>query len=162
MARAAHPPRRGDAGVTLIELLVVLVVVGVLAGAAALTVGQPGQRRDAAQEAALLAARLDIAAERAVIDGRTARMDWREDGYAFAQWDGSDWRPHAVQALADHHVLANGVILRRDPGARAGAFRITSALDGGGEDAAVFELATEGGTLEVRFDGFSASAETLP
>ena len=30
------------------------------------------------------------------------------------------------------------------------------------EDAAVFELATEGGTLEVRFDGFSASAETLP
>ena len=53
MARAAHPPRPGDAGVTLIELLVVLVVIGVLAGAAALTVGQPGQRRDAAQEAAL-------------------------------------------------------------------------------------------------------------
>ncbi len=155
------PPRLTgpDAGVTLLEMLIVLVMIGVLTGIATLSIRDGTRARDTAQEAALLAARLDLAAEQSLIFGRYGALDWSQDGYRFTEWDGEEWRPHSSALLAASHSLEPGLRLQGDEGARSGSLRILPDLGPPSGGIATLRIAAAGPGIAVRFDGASARVE---
>jgi general secretion pathway protein H len=148
-----------DAGVTLLEMLIVLVMIGVLTGIATLSFRDGTRMRDTAQEAALLAARLDLAAEQSLIFGRYSALDWSQDSYRFTEWDGTDWRPHASARLAASHSLEPGLRLRGEAGAQSGSLRIRPDLGPPSGGVATLRIAAAGSGVAVRFDGASAIVE---
>lgn len=129
-----------DAGMTLVEIVVALTIVGVMAGIAVLSVGAADRGAGAETEARRLAARIALAADRALIDGQAINLMWDERGYRF---DESGVR----------HELASG--LRLAGPTPAGAIAIHN---GSGAGLASFTL--EGGDVawRVDFDGLNASA----
>ncbi|WP_422825327.1 prepilin-type N-terminal cleavage/methylation domain-containing protein [Thalassococcus sp. BH17M4-6] len=155
-------PRDGEAGVTLLETLIVLVVIGVLAGGAALSLRATGDARDARQEAALLAARLDIAVEHALIAGTPARLDWDGAGYVFESWDGSDWHSHTAAPLGQRHDLQGGLRLIAADGTPRGVVPLRSDGLPAGDGPLVLRIATGDEQVDLRFDGLSAQMEDRP
>ena len=93
--------RQGEAGVTLMEILIVLAILGVMTGVAALSLPSATRTATLRQEADLLAARLGLAAEKSQVSGRPSRFDWSATGYAFREWDGTDWTVHRDAVLAE-------------------------------------------------------------
>lgn len=85
-------------GFTLMELLVVMVLIGVVAGLASLSIGD-GAERQLRSEAERLAATLRLARDELLITGESDRaLGLRRDGYSFLQLmilDDStrEWRP---------------------------------------------------------------------
>lgn len=77
-ARHTHPK---PAGFTLVEVMVVLFVIGLVAGAVALSL--PPSRTSLGDEAARLAARLSRASEESVLRGEAVGLRIDRDGYAF-------------------------------------------------------------------------------
>lgn len=144
-AVAARVPAGCDAGLTLVEVLVSLVIVGVLSGATALTLGPRGAGA-AEGEARRLAARLGLGADTALVSGRPLMFVWDVNGYGFLDWGGtpSDWRPSTATRLA-RRDLAAGVTL-------AGEGRLV--LDPGGTGApGMWRIAAAGEVWAVSFDG---------
>lgn len=90
--------RRGQIGFTLMELLVVLILVGVVASLATLSVGDGGERELRA-ETERLATVLRLARDELLITGESERaLGLRQDGYSFLELvildDASrEWRP---------------------------------------------------------------------
>lgn len=132
--------KESDAGMTLVEIVVALAIVGVMAGIAVLSVGAADRGAGPETEARRLAARIALAADRALIEGQTINLIWDERGYRF---DESGIR----------HELASG--LRMAGPTPAGAIAIR---DGSGSGLAFFML--EGGDVawRVDFDGLNAFA----
>jgi general secretion pathway protein H len=152
--------RDPEAGVTLVEMLVVLALMGVLAGTAALGLGALSRGADPRAEAALLAARMRLASEEAVLAGRPAALLWEEGGYRFASLADGAWAPHPRPALSQPRTLPEGLRLRAEGEARA--FAITpAALPAGGEP---LRLGLEGRreAVTVLWDGASAQVEAAP
>lgn len=151
--------RSKDSGVTLIEVLVVLALIGVSAGIVTYALPSGGQSRTLDQEAALLAARLNLAAERSLIGGDQHRLDWTASGYTFATWRDGGWDEPSGAPLDQEHTLARGAILTDANGARQGMLRITPDLLPASEG--VSQLRLNVGTLRevVMFDGATARVE---
>lgn len=153
--RAAMPraaARRNERGLTLIEMLVVLAIIGAVASVSALSLGSaPG--RDGQAEAVRLKARLQLAADQALIEDRPLALALRDDGYAFLEWDAesAEWRPATLPALDEPHRLPGGMVLR---GPRGGAV-LPIGADSAGR---AFSLTIEGvgRTWTVDFDGITA------
>lgn len=74
--------RDGEAGVTLVEVLVVLVLVGLMAGAVGLRLGDRPSDSAEQREATRLAVRLSLAADTALTTGEAATFTWGPDGYS--------------------------------------------------------------------------------
>lgn len=85
-------------GFTLMELLVVMVLIGVVAGLASLSIGDGGERK-LRSEAERLAATLRLARDELLISGESDRaLGLRRDGYSFLQLmllddHTREWRP---------------------------------------------------------------------
>lgn len=152
IALGALSPRRGDAGVTLVETLVVLVIIAAMAGMAATAVGRIGAPRSLARDAELLAIRMTLAAEEALLTGRDAALAWDSGSYRFYEAADGDWRPHAVAELGRPELLGAGARM----GEGAGTLRI--AADIAPPDPMPFriELVDGGARATVAFDGLSA------
>lgn len=68
-----------DAGFTLVELLVVITVIGLMASVAVLSL--PNRRPDTQEDVERLAARLQLAADMAVLSGRPTGVEFSRDKY---------------------------------------------------------------------------------
>lgn len=110
-------------GITLIELLVVVAILGV--ATSVVVFNAPPIRPPAREEAEKFAARLERAADEAIISGAAYRLETREGGYAFARREDDAWvvetdatmplRPEVVvltidveDAAADNALALNG------------------------------------------------------
>lgn len=144
--------RRPDAGVTLVETLVVLVIIAAMAGMAAIAVGRVGGPRSLARDADLLAIRMTLAAEEALLTGRDAALAWDAGSYRFYEAVDGDWRPHPVAELGRRERLGTGARM----GEGAGILRI--AADMAPPDPMPFLIALVDGGVRatVAFDGLSA------
>lgn len=135
----------------------VLVLVAVLGGMVALSMGplQAGPGLD--RRAGTLAARLTIAAETAAMTGRDAAFAWAPDGYRFYTLRDAEWVPHDIAELGLIEALAAGTRLGAD-GGREGGLLIRADLVP--PDPAPFRLTLERGAarIDVVFDGLTAAA----
>lgn len=90
--------RQSQRGFTLMELLVVMVLIGVVAGLASLSIGD-GAERKLRSEAERLAATLKLARDELLITGESDRaLGLRRDGYSFLELvllddNTREWRP---------------------------------------------------------------------
>lgn len=136
---------------TLVEMLIVLAIVGIGAAAVALVLG-PGRGPGPEAEARRLAARLDLAADRALATGRPVRLVWDGGGYGFETWADAAavWTPliDPESGLA-RRDLPGGVALHGAAGA------LVVAPDGAGT-AMVWTLARGRDAWRVAFDGLAA------
>lgn len=110
-------PRRGStAGLTLVETLVALSILAVTAGALMLSLGGIGRGAAGEQEANRLAARLQLAADLALVTGAPLALRWDPGGYQFLAWDpaGGDWRPSGEGDLGAWRALPAALRLARD------------------------------------------------
>lgn len=82
---------RRHRGFTLIELLVVLVLIGVIAGVAVLSVGDGGRAEAIRQDARSLVAKLNLLSDEAVLRSSHFGVEINEDGYRFLRYDGEQW-----------------------------------------------------------------------
>ncbi|MHA3840777.1 GspH/FimT family pseudopilin [Sphingomonas aestuarii] len=108
-------------GFTLVELMVVLVLIGLAASVVMLAARGPDAA--AGDEAARLALRIAGARDRAIVDGRSTRVEFVADGYRFAQRSGGEWVTVTDRGLRAT-TLPSGVTL--------GASRAMLGFDSGG------------------------------
>jgi general secretion pathway protein H len=149
-------PRAGDAGVTLVEILVVLTLIAISAGIVSYALPSGAQARTLDQEAALLTARLNLAAERSLMNGRHYTLDWQAEGYAFQEWQDGAWRAATGAPLSEGHTLASGAVLSDDDGTRKGTVQITPDLLPGDEGVVLLWLDAGAVRRSVFFDGAAA------
>lgn len=153
MKPAATSVRQTDAGVTLVEVLVVLVLVSIMAGVVGLSIGRGPRGNAAEQEADLLVARLNRAADEAILTGIPMGFVWGSEGYRFDIYDGEAWVPHELPILKEPHLLSGGTRIAQGSGAMIVATDLRPSEGG----ALSLELSAGGGAVEyVRFDGINA------
>ena len=151
--------RHTDAGVTLVEVLVVLVLVGVMAGAIGLSLGPADRENAAYREATLLTARLNRAADEAVLAGMPMAFHWDQDGYWFEVRGSDDWQPHPVPLLGTRHDMT-GTPPRDADGGREGRYVIDGDLLPASGTVLRINLRSAGGPDQnVAFDGVNAWQE---
>ncbi len=154
MTTAAANARNREAGVTLVEVLVVLVLVGIMAGVVGLSVGGGPRGNAAEQEADLLVARLNRAADEVILTGMPAGFVWGAEGYRFDVFDGEGWVPHHLPILSEAHMLTGGTRIADG----AGMVIVSNDLHPDGGDPLSLELRAGRGAAEyVRFDGINAA-----
>lgn len=144
--------RHGERGLTLIEMLVVLAIIGAVASVSALSLGS-ASGRDGQAEASRLTARLQLAADQALIEDRSFALALQKDGYSFVEWDAdsAEWRAATLPALDEAHRLPRGMVLR---GPRGNAV-LPIAADSAGR-AFSLTVESEGRAWKIDFDGVTA------
>ena len=82
----AHP-KRAQIGFTLLELMVVVVIIGLLAGVALLSVGVLGSDQELKREALRLKSVIELLQEEALMQGRDYGLNIHSRGYEFYIFD---------------------------------------------------------------------------
>lgn len=153
--------RDAQAGVTLVEILVVLALLGIMTGAVALSVGGIGRGNSAVQEAELLVARLNRAADEVVLTAVPMRFRWSENSYQFEiSQDGDIWLPHPISILAEDHQLPAG--LRFSGDTTMNAVTVDANLIPDPRKLLSLRMSSDGGGItEVTFDGVNATLQEV-
>jgi len=146
---------------TLVEVLVVLVLVGIMAGVAGLSIGPADRAAGPAREAQLLVARLNRAAQETTMAGADMAFVWSANAYRFVILQDGVWVPHPVPLLGQGHTLPRDILLTATA-ATAGGYIVSAALlpQDGKPLILAFERASgsaAGLNTGVRFDGISAT-----
>ena len=102
---ALNRSRGRSAGFTLIEILVTLVIMGLLAGLASLSVGGSAHRQ-ARDEGDRLVQVLDFARDEATLQGEEYGVDLEDDGYKVLHFDADSesWSEATERQLASHKI----------------------------------------------------------
>ncbi|MBZ2168176.1 MULTISPECIES: type II secretion system minor pseudopilin GspH [Marinobacter] len=89
------PPGKRHYGFTLIEILVVLVVVGLLASLAVMTLGGGSQQRELEGEVRELYLLMQTASEQAILNNAELGLQIESEGYQFFLYDDEkdEWTP---------------------------------------------------------------------
>ena len=82
-----RPARRTERGFTLLELLVVVLIIGLFAGVAVLSLGVLGSDRELQREAQRLASLLSLVHEEALMQGRDFGVLFSTTSYRFLIFD---------------------------------------------------------------------------
>lgn len=87
-----HGPQR-QSGFTLFEILVVVLIIGIIAGTAVLSVGVLRDDRQVRREADRAAALFSILQDEAMLQGREFGIEFTRAGYRFVEYDpfGDRW-----------------------------------------------------------------------
>jgi general secretion pathway protein H len=149
----APDPASDEAGLTLVEMLVVLAIIGVMAGAVVLSAGS-GNGRGPEVEARRLAARLELAADEAMVTGRTIGFVGDKSGYRFVAWQAGKWQDDKAPAL-EPYTLPSGLSL-----GGASAAPIVVGADGGGNPLDLQLVPAKGTGWKIAFDGVTAEAKS--
>lgn len=143
MSARVNDKANPDAGFTLLEALVTLMIVGLLAGAVALST--PAPHAEAKAEAERLAARLMLARDDSILRNRVVGLMMTEQGYGFSRLEAEGWRtvqetaplrfrtlPQDVQArvVEERGQDTSLIAVRFDPMGQASPIEI--AVEGGG------------------------------
>ncbi|HKJ07577.1 MAG TPA: type II secretion system minor pseudopilin GspH [Gammaproteobacteria bacterium] len=113
-------------GFTLLELLVVLVIIGIVASFAVLSVGDGGRSAEVKREAQRLASLLQLVSQQAVMQSRNYAVQFDSDGYTFLELDESTnhWKPVKDDRTLRARKLPDGlrleVHIQNQPGERLG------------------------------------------
>ncbi|MDF0750549.1 type II secretion system minor pseudopilin GspH [Marinobacter sp. 71-i] len=89
--------RTRHSGFTLIEILVVLVVVGLLAALAVMTMGGSSREREMENEVRELYLLMQTAAEQAILNNTELGLILEDEGYRFVAWEdrSGEWKEPA-------------------------------------------------------------------
>jgi general secretion pathway protein H len=109
--RTSGAARAGARGFTLIELLAVVVIIGIVAGIAVLSLGALGKDPPAQTTAKRLTALLKMASEDAVMQGRELGLVINSHSYRFLVYDKGQWQALDNDDLFRKRSLDNAVRL---------------------------------------------------
>lgn len=101
------PLRRVERGMTLLEILVVLVIIGVMAAIATVSIGILGGDREIEREAERLTDAIALLQEQAELEGRDYGIWLETSRYEFQRFDAFEqrWKPvEGDTALAAHDL----------------------------------------------------------
>ena len=151
--------RNSEAGMSLIEVIVALAIIGVMSGIAVLSIGSFDRTDAPDTEAQRLAARINLAADMALIEGRQISLTWDEHGYSLEDTGFNDTGNAArdtSEPLGGRHDLASSMHLIGPSATGTFVIRETSA-------AAVASFVVQGRQNEwqVDFNGLAASANPV-
>lgn len=139
-------------GMTLVEILVVLAIIAITASVSVLALGGDSNLRGIA-EAKRIEARLQLAADQTMIDGRPRAISITPEGYRFLQFDPATgrWNP------LDDRVLAEPFHIPADMRLRSGDSQSIYPLgaDGSGKPF-LLNLDWEERSWTIAFDGVTA------
>jgi general secretion pathway protein H len=148
------PPAR-EAGFTLVEMMIVLTIIGIAAGAVALSVGTLTRAPSVEAEARRLATHLQAAADDAMLGDRTIAFTVEPHGYGFATANGAALVARTDSAMA-FHTLPAGMVVTLDVKPP-----VILGVDGSGQP---MSAVVESGKQKwiVTYDGMTATAAPAP
>lgn len=148
--------RPSDAGMTLIEMLIVLAIIGVAAGAVTLGIGAATRKPTAETEARRLAARLQAAADAAMLGDRRIAFTVERNGYSFATVPGTGPALPQDDRTFGFHRLPSAMTMTIDT-----TPPVVLGVDGSGRPmSAIIEAGSQ--RWRVAYDGMTVSAIPMP